>query len=99
MDDDALVPEGYGRDPPAASAVVKRPSPLSVRKDTYDHSFYWARSDEYKHVMTDSPRARSELRPYWRNFFEHIPTVQVRKKDAVPAQELGQLQPFIAVFS
>ena len=38
--------------------VIEYKSPLSVRKDTYDHSCYRARSDEYCHFMTDSPTAR-----------------------------------------
>ena len=38
--------------------VIKFPSPLNVLKDTYDHICYWARSDEYQHLMTDSPAAR-----------------------------------------
>jgi hypothetical protein len=38
-------------------AVIKCPSPLNVLKDIYDHSCYWARSDEYQHLMTDLPWA------------------------------------------
>jgi hypothetical protein len=38
--------------------AIKCPSPLNVLKDTYDHSWYCARSDEYQHLMTDSPGAR-----------------------------------------
>jgi hypothetical protein len=33
-----------------------------VLKDTYDHSCYWARLDEYWHLMTDSPVATAGRR-------------------------------------
>ena len=41
-------------------SVIKCPSPRNDLKDynMYDHSCYCARSDEYQHLMTDSPTAR-----------------------------------------
>ena len=39
-------------------SVIQCPSSLNVLKATYDHSCYLARSDEYQHLMTDSPAAR-----------------------------------------
>ena len=39
----------------AVILVITWPVPLNVRKDTCDHSSYQARSDEYQHLMTDSP--------------------------------------------
>ena len=42
-------------------SVLKRPYPLNVFGDAYDHSCYCARSDEYRYLMTGSPRARSHL--------------------------------------
>jgi hypothetical protein len=38
-------------------SVIKCPSSLNVLKDAYNHSCYRARSYEYNHVVTDSPRA------------------------------------------
>ena len=38
-------------------SAIKGPSPLNVLKDAYEHSCYRARSDEYQHLMTDSPMA------------------------------------------
>ena len=37
--------------------LVSCPSSLNVLKDTYDYSCYLAHSDEYRHLMTDSPTA------------------------------------------
>jgi hypothetical protein len=45
----------------AGESVIKCPSPLNVLKDTYDHSCYGARSDEYQHLMIDSPTANAAL--------------------------------------
>jgi hypothetical protein len=42
----------------AGGSVVVCPPPLNVLKDTNDRSCYWARSDEYQRLMTDSPAAR-----------------------------------------
>ena len=57
--------ERWGCDtrPPAAAvaqgeSIIKFSSSLNVVKDTYDHSCDGAHSDEYQHVMTDSPVAR-----------------------------------------
>ena len=44
-------------------SVIKYTSPLNVLKDTYDYSCCLARSDEYNHLMTDSPWARHGPRP------------------------------------
>ena len=41
--------------------VIKCPSPLKALKYAYDHSCYCACSDEYQHLMTDSPRANIAL--------------------------------------
>jgi hypothetical protein len=45
----------------AGGSVIKRPSPLNVLTDAYDHSCYRARSDEYWHLMTDPPAAERTL--------------------------------------
>jgi hypothetical protein len=42
----------------AGEPVIKCPSPPNFIEDTYDPICYRARSDEYHHLMTDSPRAR-----------------------------------------
>jgi hypothetical protein len=34
---------------------IECPSTLNVLKDTYDHSCYWALSDEWQHLMAGSP--------------------------------------------
>ena len=58
-------------------SVIKCPPPLNVLKDAYDHSCCLALSDEYCHLMTDSPgarrrrgarrsSARRRARPRWR---------------------------------
>jgi hypothetical protein len=39
-----------------------------VLKDTYDHSCYWARSDEYCHLLTDSPTARLKYGQFEANY-------------------------------
>ena len=46
--------------PAAGEPVIKRPSPLSVCKDTYDRGCHRASSDEYQHVMVDSALGRGQ---------------------------------------
>ena len=40
-------------------SVIKMPYSLDVLRDAYDHSSYCTRSDEYRHLMTDPPRANA----------------------------------------
>ena len=46
-------------------SVIKWPSPLNVRKYAYNRSCYRARSGEYQHLMTGSPRATAVRRVRW----------------------------------
>jgi hypothetical protein len=61
MTDPPAARRGAGAAGAAAGwSVIKCATPLSVRKDTNDHSWYWTRAGAYQHLMADSPRARLE---------------------------------------